>query len=416
MLDSGTAGVSVLLLDLRASGVTVGSAARCMLLSTAFQEGWVQQQLALNIWLPLLSPYGDELIDCLGPSLRFVPTPAASGFKGAWCFDWRDPSTPPVLREWMRHRALTDARFDARSEFSGLCPADLGVHMLEGILLALEGTSSTLPTAPPSTPPAVAGVPSGSGQRPSWGVQLDQLRQALQALVVRYEATTTPSEAADEAAPGSAADGGAAGRGALSDVSGGGRKGGHDGRRGSGAGRRAKGKKAPRAAPSRARGGGRGFQRGVAVTAPALSAQRGVLRELLVTMDLQNGIRFGAQAQTAKVFLVALDQILSSRFVGSTSVLPTSAVSSRRRGGRRAVAAGGGGMTKRERKALDELNREGLVGLGAVDPSPQRTTVAVAACLWLLLSGGDGRAGVEATGGSADSGTSMLARAADDVG
>ena len=43
-------------------------------------------------------------------------------------------------------------------------------------------------------------------------------------------------------------------------------------------------------------------------------------------------------------------------------------------------------MTKRERKAFDELNREGIVGLGAVDPSPQRTTVAVAACLWLLLS------------------------------
>ena len=44
-------------------------------------------------------------------------------------------------------------------------------------------------------------------------------------------------------------------------------------------------------------------------------------------------------------------------------------------------------MTKRERKEYDELAREGLVGIGAIDPSPQRTTVAVAAAMSLLLEG-----------------------------
>ena len=39
-----------------------------------------------------------------------------------------------------------------------------------------------------------------------------------------------------------------------------------------------------------------------------------------------------------------------------------------------------GGLTKRERQAASELEREGWIGAGAVDPSPQRTTVAVAAC------------------------------------
>ena len=43
-------------------------------------------------------------------------------------------------------------------------------------------------------------------------------------------------------------------------------------------------------------------------------------------------------------------------------------------------------MTKRERRAFDELARDGLVGLGAVDPSPQRTTVAMAAAISLLLA------------------------------
>jgi hypothetical protein len=43
-------------------------------------------------------------------------------------------------------------------------------------------------------------------------------------------------------------------------------------------------------------------------------------------------------------------------------------------------------MTKRERRAFDELARDGLIGLGAVDPSPQRTTVATAAAISLLLA------------------------------
>jgi hypothetical protein len=47
--------------------------------------------------------------------------------------------------------------------------------------------------------------------------------------------------------------------------------------------------------------------------------------------------------------------------------------------------AAGTAMTKRERKAVDDLTREGWVHRGAVDPSPQRTTVAVAASLSLLL-------------------------------
>eukprot|EP00966_Prymnesium_polylepis_P310940 7183978-Prymnesium_polylepis.1 len=41
---------------------------------------------------------------------------------------------------------------------------------------------------------------------------------------------------------------------------------------------------------------------------PALSSFTGVLRELLETMDLQNGIRYGSQLQTAKLFVVALEQ------------------------------------------------------------------------------------------------------------
>ena len=196
MLESGAGGVSAMLQDLRASGVEVGSATRCMLLSTAMLEGWVQQKLgmrpvahyvahcgrsmpaflsplsscsrysrpaacaslpaprcpshlarrrvlppltrvraALNVWLPLLSPYGEDLSEELRASLVFVETPPASGFKGAYCFDWSGDETHPVLREWMRHRALSDPRFDELSTFRGLCPVDLGVHVLEGLLL-----------------------------------------------------------------------------------------------------------------------------------------------------------------------------------------------------------------------------------------------------------------------------------------
>ena len=69
---------------------------------------------------------------------------------------------------------------------------------------------------------------------------------------------------------------------------------------------------------------------------------------------------------------------------------PAAAAASRRGGagirqkGKRGRPAGRG-LTKREQRAFDELARGGLVGLGAVDPSPQRTTVVVAACIYLLL-------------------------------
>ena len=53
--------------------------------------------------------------------------------------------------------------------------------------------------------------------------------------------------------------------------------------------------------------------------------------------------------------------------------------------GRGKASRAAGRLTKRERDAFNTLARDGLVGLGAVDPSPQRTAVAVAACLYLLL-------------------------------
>ena len=132
------------------------------------------------------------------------------------------------------------------------------------------------------------------------------------------------------------------------------------------------------------------------VTAPALSAQRGVLRDLLQVLDLQQGIRFGGQLRTARVFIAALEQLLAlqagseppnpqardlaSAFGGSSGGW-RGAAGARARGTKKAK----GGLTKRERQAASELEREGWIGAGAVDPSPQRTTVAVAACLSLLL-------------------------------
>ena len=304
---------------------------------------------ALNVWLPLLSPYGEELSEELRASLGFVETPPASGFKGAYCFDWRGPETHPVLREWMRHRALSDPRFDESSVFRGLCPVDLGVHVLEGLLV---------------TRPSLQLGGAASQQSPqAWAKQLRQLRQALQALVVRYEAAAGPAAAVT------------GGRGVVDS--------------------------------SAARGRGRGFnqQRGAAVTAPALSTQRGVLRELLETMDLQQGIRFGTQCQSAKVLIVALDNVLAQLTTQpgfATAVKPATrkldAAAGFGKGFRaeirsRKPAASKGqkaGMTKRERKAFDDLAREGLVGFGAVDPSPQRTAVAVAAAMSLLLESSPG--------------------------
>ena len=118
------------------------------------------------------------------------------------------------------------------------------------------------------------------------------------------------------------------------------------------------------------------------------------MRDLLIAMDLQQGIRFGSQCQTAKVFIVTLDQLLAQH---AARPLATGAQSPPGGSGRRLPRSGsrgkgkGGGvakgvMTKRERAAFDELARDGLVGLGAVDPSPQRTAVATAAALSLLLA------------------------------
>lgn len=341
MLDVGAGSATSLLQDLRTSGVPVGSATRCMLLASSMQEGWVQQQLALNVWLPLLSPHGEALEEQLRPSLNLVPTPAESGFKGAYCFDWRAPTTHPVLVEWMRLRALSDPRFDGSSPHRGLCPVDLGVHVLEGMLLTRQASAVAQ---------GVGGEPSPAVARTAseWAKQLNQMRLALQALVVRYEAGggTRGSQAAGSAG-----------------------------------------------------GGTRGFsqQRG-AVTAPALSSLRGVLREILAALDLQQGIRYGGQLQSARVFIVALEQLQSQLSRTNPALTQGLAVatppsSSRGRTGKpargrskRAAAAGKGTkMTKREQLAADELSREGWVGQGAVDPSPQRSAVAIAACMSLLL-------------------------------
>ena len=135
------------------------------------------------------------------------------------------------------------------------------------------------------------------------------------------------------------------------------------------------------------------------MTAPTLSSLRGVLRDILVALDLQQGIRYGGQCQTAKVFIVSLEQTLAQLTESSPDVALGLAEASPRapRRGRGGASGGRGGkrgelMTKRERKAVDEFSREGWVGQGAVDPSPQRSAVAVAACMSLLLeSPGGGR-------------------------
>ena len=329
MLESGVGGVTSMLQDLKANNVEVTSATRCMLLSTAMLEGWVQQQLALNVWLPLLSPHGEALEELLRPSLIFVQTPPESGFKGAYCFDWRAPTTHPVLVEWMKLRALTDTRFDSSSPYCGLCPVDLGVHVLEGMLLARGGSDASSVLLPPSG---------------GWAKQLRQLRQSLEALVVRYEAAATPV-----AAP-----------------------------------------QASSAASGRGGRGARGFkEKTTAVTAPALSSLKGVLREILVALDLQQGIRYGGQLQSARVFVLALEQLFAQlsrsnpQLVAPGQQQQPAGKSVGGKGGKRKSTRGT--LTKKERKVADELSREGWVGEGAVDPSPQRSAVAIAACMSLLL-------------------------------
>ena len=240
----------------------------------------------------------------------------------------------------MRHRALQDSRFGEGAAGCGLCPVDIGVLVLEGVLLASAATTRT------AAPPA-AGSTAATREGGVWALPIEQLRLALQALIVRYEGTVA-APPPEDARGSSRSSGGGRPRG--------GRQWGGVGTSG-GAGRRA-----------------RGFRARRTDSAPALSSFSGVLRELLVTMELQNGIRYGAQLQTAKVFVVALEQLQQQLglFEG---------------GGRTSAAAPRvARLTKRERAALDSLVKEGLVGPGAVDPSPQRSTVALAAVITLLLA------------------------------
>ena len=95
-----------------------------MLLSTAMLEGWVQQSSPLNIWLPLLSPQGEALAEELVAtgSFSFVETPQNSGFKGAYCFDWRGPNTTRrAPRSWPASGGRSQIRVRL-SAHSGLCP------------------------------------------------------------------------------------------------------------------------------------------------------------------------------------------------------------------------------------------------------------------------------------------------------
>lgn len=129
-----------------------------------------------------------------------------------------------------------------------------------------------------------------------------------------------------------------------------------------------------RDSPKRQRSQAQGFRaRQAQSSSPALGAFTGVMRDLLVTMDLHHGIRYGAQLQTAKVFLVALGQLQQQLSVMQPALRRTQVPA--RRGTR---------LTKREKQALGEISRAGLIGPGAVDPSPQRTTIAVAAVITLL--------------------------------
>ena len=324
MLESSVGGVSALLWDLRATEVLLDAPTRSMLLSSALLEGWLQQQVACTVWLPLLSPQGDAVAGELGASLRFVRTPGDSGFKNAWCFQWGGADVHPVLRAWTAHRTRTDGRFA-----HGLCPIDVGVYVLEGLLLAARHGAFLRGRAK-------------EGARTRAVEELTELRLALRTLIVRLEGD----------APG----------------------------KGSG-------------------GGGFGARRGAAAaTGPALGSLRGLSRELLIALDLQNGLRYAAQLQSAKLFCANLEELL-----GRTA--PESGEAAAQGGGLKGAtskpkgkpwtkptpkAGGGKGssnswrMTKREQKLYSEMLGEGLVGFGAVDPSPQRTTTATAAVVALL--------------------------------
>lgn len=109
---------------------------------------------------------------------------------------------------------------------------------------------------------------------------------------------------------------------------------------------------------------------------PALSQFPAVIQSIVATMDLEHGIRYGAQLQTAKVFVVALEQTLMQ-------MSATGGLHSSRAGAAPRILTR---LTKKEMLALGSLAKSGLVGPGAVDPSPQRTTIAVAAVITILTN------------------------------
>jgi len=308
MSTASVGAVSALLQDLRASDVPIDTPTRCMLLTGACLEGWTQQQVAMTVWLPLLSPQGEALLDEMRDSLRFVRTPSGSRFYNNWCFDWRQPHAHPLLWAWLSFRARTDPRFRADDDegASGLCPVDIGVSVLEGLLLGRILVERRRCASPDAAP--IAG-------------QLQLLLQSLLSLVAKYE----------------------------------------------------------RADVKRGRGGFSGGTRGRAQAyahAPALGTMRGISRELLRVIDLQNGLRYRAQLQSAKVFSAALEQLLR-QLADPTIARVTSGL----RGARR--------TTKREAHAAfvagTRVDRHGHMEV-EVDPSPMRTTVATAAVVYLLAA------------------------------
>ena len=135
------------------------------------------------------------------------------------------------------------------------------------------------------------------------------------------------------------------------------------------------------------RGGKAGFQRAPEAAAgpgaPALGALDAVPRALLGAVDLQQGLRSTAHLQSAKVFVFALDQLLPQLTqpppLPPQTVADPAAASSRLRPGKPAR------LTKREQRAFSDITRGGLLERNAVDPSPQRTTVVTAAIVALLI-------------------------------
>ena len=292
MLESGFGGVTALLGDLQASSVAVDSVSRCTLLAAALLEGDLQRLLVLSLWLPLLSPHGEALLDALGPSLTFARAPGGSSFGEVWCFDWRGAETHPALTAWLRHRATFDERFDGKGGAAGLCPVDVGVFVLEGLLLALS-LGARLQEGE-----AAAAAPEGSGGGGGLGSVLGGIGAAFDrsfSPLRTEEAAAQPVVVPQLAPPAQVASqlrqlkSALQGLIGLYETRGGSGKGGGKGlsKKGGGGG---------------SGGGGSGV---------AFGSLGSVPRALLTAVDLQQGLRYGAQLQSAKVLVVALDQLLS---------------------------------------------------------------------------------------------------------